>query len=181
MTSLHISPMQWGVLPELHEALPFDETDLACLADLKTVLARHGKLDRFAVQLAHRHFGLGEGEILIEQPDPQARTQHVSVARRGDHPSAIPTTWLFKPESAETEGPAMHLAEGALYCVCVRANDNTDCGGHGKSPVPPEPVQRERQQKRTGNPAEHQAEIERINRDESRHRAGFPVAGHGER
>jgi hypothetical protein len=170
---LYICPTQWSNLPELHDSLPLDDTDLACLADLKTVLARHGKLDRFAVQLAHRHFELAHDEILIEQPDPQARTQHVSVAPRGDHPAVIPTTWLFD------DHPALRLVD-ETYCVCVKAN-GVDCGGHGKSPVPPEPVRRERQQKEIGNPAERQAEIERIDRDESRYRTGFPVAGHGQR
>jgi hypothetical protein len=173
MDGLSIRPTQWGKLPELRDSLPLDDTDLACLADLKTVLARHGKLDRFAVQLAHRHFELAHNEILIEQPELQARTQHVSVARRGDHPAAIPTTWLFDNR------PGLHLVDDT-YCVCVTANGG-DCAGHGKSPVPPEPVRRERQQKEIGNPAERQAEIDRINRDESRYRTGFPVAGHGRR
>jgi hypothetical protein len=169
---LCIRPMQWGELPELHEAMPLDLSDLACLADLKTVLARHGKLDRFAVQLAHRHFGVGEGEILVEQPDPQSRTQLVSVARHGDHPSSIPTTWLFD------DSPALHLVDD-VYCVCVKAN-GVDCDGHGKSPVPPEPVLRERRQEEIGNPTDKQAEIDRINRERPPPYEG-PVAGHGKR
>ena len=63
--------MQWGMLPELHEAWPIDETDLACLADLKAVLCRHGKLDRFAVQIAHRHFELAVHPSL---PPPNPRS-----------------------------------------------------------------------------------------------------------
>jgi hypothetical protein len=173
MSGLHIHPMQWESLPELHEAPPLDDADLACLVDLRDVLARHGKLDRFAVQLAHRHFGLAPDEILIEQPDPAARTQHVTVARRGDHPAAIPTTWLFE------EGPALSLSD-AVYCVCVRVRDGDNCAAHGKSGAPSPVAQRERQQKEQGNPADRRAEIERINRDENRHRGGFPVAGHGE-
>lgn len=39
-------------------------------------------------------------------------------------------------------------------------------------------AQREQAQKEAGNPKEKQAEAERINRDEARHRGGFPVAGH---
>jgi hypothetical protein len=42
-------------------------------------------------------------------------------------------------------------------------------------------AQREQAQKAAGNPKEKQAEAERISRDEGRYRAGFPVAGHGER
>ena len=43
-----------------------------------------------------------------------------------------------------------------------------------KSPM----AQREQAQKEAGDPKEKQAEAERISRDEGRHRAGFPVAGH---
>ena len=41
-------------------------------------------------------------------------------------------------------------------------------------------AQREQADKAAGNPAERQAEAERISRDDARHRGGFPVAGHGE-
>jgi hypothetical protein len=143
MDGLSIRPMQWSQLPELSEALPLDDTDLACLADLKAVLARHGKLERFAVQLAHRHFDLAEAEILIERPDHIARTQHVSVALNGDYPDAIPTTWLFE------EGPALSLSD-AIYCVCVRVRNGDNCAAHGKSPVPSKIAQRERSERERG-------------------------------
>jgi hypothetical protein len=51
-------------------------------------------------------------------------------------------------------------------------------GQHGpehKTPV----AQREISQKDQGNPKDRQAEQERINRDNGKHQAGFPVAGHG--
>jgi hypothetical protein len=41
-------------------------------------------------------------------------------------------------------------------------------------------ARRERSQKETGNPAERQTEQQRIAREESLYRHGFPVAGHGE-
>jgi hypothetical protein len=179
MTRLEIQPMQWQDLPELHATLPLDETDLVCLAELKAVLARHGKLDRFAVQLAHRHFDLAADEILVEQPDPEARTQHVSVGRRGDYPVAIPTTWLFSSASEpDLDRPALKLSD-AIYCVCARPNE-VDCSGHAHSSTPPPATQRERSQKEIGNPAERQTEQERIHRERSRYERGFPVAGHGE-
>jgi hypothetical protein len=160
---LAIRPMQWATLPELGNAGPIDESDQACLEEVRALLARHGKLDRFALHLAHRHFLLGPDEILIEHPDPDGRTQHVSVARRGNHPDAVPTTWLFD------EGPALHLSN-AVYCVCVSTPfSGGGCARHGKSSTPSEIQQR--------NEA---IESRRISEDKARYRRGFPVAGHGE-
>ena len=88
--------MQWTGLADLPDVPPVDDGDLDCLAEIRDVLARHGKLNRFAVHLAHRHFALGPDEILIERPDPDGRTQHVTVGRLADEPDARPTTWLFE-------------------------------------------------------------------------------------
>ena len=73
--TLSIAPMQWTGLADLHDVPPVDGSDLDCLAEIRDILARHGKLRRFAVHLAHRHFALGPDEILIERPDPDGRTQ----------------------------------------------------------------------------------------------------------
>jgi hypothetical protein len=155
-----IQPMQWAALPELQNAPLLDDADMACLAELRDVLARHGKLQRFAVHLAHRHFDLGEGEVLIERPDPDGRTQHVTVGRLDDEPDARPTTWLFD------EGPALHMTN-AVYCVCVgSAQSPESCVRHGKSSSPGEAAIKE-----------DQAKHERIQREEGEVR-NKPVAGH---
>jgi hypothetical protein len=108
-----------------------------CLEELRDVLARHRKLRRFAIHLAHRHFVLGPGEILIERPDPDRRTQHVTVGRLDEEPEARPTTWLFE------EGPALRLSE-AVYCICVSDPNKTEaCIRHGKSRTPAAAHQKE--------------------------------------
>lgn len=157
---LVIRPLQWAALPELHDAPPLDAADLACLQELRDVLARHGKLERFAVHLAPRHFTLAADEILVERPDPDGRTQHVIVARRGDAPDARPTTWLFD------DGPDLRLAE-AVYCVCLSDPVyQAGCVRHGKSESP-------------GTHAENEERVkeERIRREDAIVRER-PVAGH---
>ena len=62
---------------------------------------------------------LGPDEVLIERPDPDGRTQHVTVGRLDDAPEALPTTWLFE------EGPELRLSD-AVYCVCVSDPNKTD-------------------------------------------------------
>jgi hypothetical protein len=119
MPELVIRPLQWETLPPLHEAPALDETDMACLADLRAVLQRHGKLNRFAVHLAHKHFDLAPGE------EPMAR----------------PTTWIFK------EGPALRLSD-AVYCVCVSDPNKTDsCVKHGRSSSPGQAHQKDERAK----------------------------------
>jgi hypothetical protein len=68
------------------------------------------------------------------------------------------------------EGPAPGPGEGGNPAERTGNDDY-------KSPG----AQRENSQKEAGDPKEKQAEAERINREEGRHRGGFPVAGHGER
>lgn len=161
--SLSIQPMQWAVLPELHDAAELDGGDLDCLRDVRDVLARHGKLLRFALHLAHRHFELGPDEILIERPDPDGRTQHVTVGRLSDAPDARPTTWLFD------DAPAFHLSD-ALYCVCVSDPNKTDaCVRHGRSRSPG-----------AGHQRDESAKERRISEDRGRHERGFPAGGHGD-
>jgi hypothetical protein len=155
--------MQWTGLADLHDVPPVDGSDLDCLAEIRDILARHGKLRRFAVHLAHRHFALGPDEILIERPDPDGRTQHIGVGRLSDEPDARPTTWLFEP------GREL-LLSSAVYCVCVSdPNQTSACVRHGKSRSPGDAFQKE-EDVRKRRIADENAEYER----------GFPVAGHDE-
>lgn len=117
--SLIVQPLQWETLPELHETPDLDDSDTACMAEIRAVLERHGKLDRFALHLIHRHFDLAPGEVLIERPDPDARTQHVSVGRLDNEPLARPTTWIFGSDGAN------------VVCACVpTADSSTGCFTH---------------------------------------------------
>ena len=161
--NLSILPMQWTGLADLPDVPPVDDRDLDCLAEIRDVLARHGKLNRFAVHLAHRHFVLGPDEILIERPDPDGRTQHVTVGRLADEPDARPTTWLFIPEHEM-------LLSDAVYCVCVSDPNRTDaCIRHGKSSSPGGASQRDEATKQR-----------RIAEEKAAYDRGFPVAGHDE-
>jgi hypothetical protein len=161
--AISIRPMQWADLPELHQAPPLEESDLECLEEIRAVLARHGKLARFALHLAHRHFDLAPGEILIERPDPDGRSQHVTVGRLDDESEARPTTWLFE------EGPELRLSD-AVYCVCVSDPNKTDaCIRHGKSRSPGAAHQRD-----------DAAKQQRISEDMGRHERGFPAGSHNE-
>lgn len=161
-SSISIQPMQWTALPDLGDTLPLDDTDHACMMELRAVLARHGKLGRFALHLAHRHFDLAAGEVLIERSDPEGRAQTVTVGRLDDVGEAVPTTWLL-------DTPPDMLASGVgIYCVCVVDAAKTDaCSRHGKSGSPGE-----------GAAKEEAVKQRRIAEDKAKYERGGPVAGH---
>ena len=52
---------------------PLNDEDADCIAELKAVLTRHGKLDRFGVMLLHRHFAISATEFLVESCDETTR------------------------------------------------------------------------------------------------------------
>lgn len=164
LVPLVIQPLQWSSLPELHDVNPLDASDHACMTELAAVLAKHGKLNRFALHLAHRHFDLDGGEVLIERSDHDARTQRIEVGRLDQIADAVPTTWLLNT------APDMLAAE-AIYCVCVADTvKTTACSRHGKSSSP-------------GEAALHQEAVlnRRIAEDKAKYERGFPVAGHDPR
>ena len=108
-TRLTISAMQWTRVADLRDVAPLNDADLACMRELRDVLARHGRLDRFALHLVHRHFALAAHEVLVEISDPQARVQRLSVHPRASPElvDAVPTTWTLAGGHAE------------VHCVCA--------------------------------------------------------------
>lgn len=157
MPELIIRPLQWSALPPFEDVPELDDSDMACLDDVRAVLARHGKLRRFAVHLAHSHFDLAEGEVLIERPDPDGRTQHISVGRLDAEPTARPTTWIFDEIGCSP----------ALVCPIVDGANGKHLG-KAVSTDAPSPVTQEEQAVRQ----------KRIDRERAFNESGHPVAGH---
>lgn len=156
-TPLVIRPMQWAALPDLDEAAPLDASDRACMVELAAVLARHGKLDRFALHLAHKHFDLAAGEVLVERSDPDSRSQQVTVERLDQLEHVAPTTWLLHDD------PEPLAAGPHMYCVCIVPPVASACARHGKSPSPSEGTSKEWADKARGI-AERNAQYERGSR-----------------
>jgi hypothetical protein len=100
MGELTIRPLQWSRLKDLRDVAPLDAADLACLAELRAVLARHGRLERFAVHLLHKHFELRDDEVLLETSDRTRREHRLRVAHRDSAAArhATPTTWVLDRE-----------------------------------------------------------------------------------
>lgn len=115
MTKLAIVPMQWANTKDLFDCAPISEADITCMKDVRAVLEKHGKLDRFALHLIHKHFDIAGDEILVEYSDASRREQFFRVEKANSETAkqATPTTWTL-------EG-----MEPMAYCVCA-----TRQGGH---------------------------------------------------
>jgi hypothetical protein len=105
---------------DLDEVPPLDDADLDCMNELRDVLARHGRLGRFALQLVHKHFDLGPHEVLVETSDPATREQRLRVQPRDRLATldAVPTAWLLG-----ADGPA-------VVCVCANRGGEGHRGRH---------------------------------------------------
>ena len=120
MENLAIRPMQWAKLPDLHDCPPLASDDMDCMKDVREVLAKHNKLDRFALHLIHKHFEIADDEILVEYNDANEREQFFKVEKRDSEVmnNAIPTTWTLEN------------IEPMAHCVCAYRPGQGHLGRH---------------------------------------------------
>jgi hypothetical protein len=120
MSRITIAPLQWARLQDLRDLEPLDAADVACMRELRDVLARHGRLGRFALHLLHKHFELGADEVLVEYSDPATREQWLRVEARASAAlrDAIPTTWRL-----DADRPL-------VACVCAVRAEQGHLGRH---------------------------------------------------
>jgi hypothetical protein len=101
-------------LKDIEEVEPLCEGDRACMEELRAVLQKHGRLDRFGVTLLHAHFPVGEDEVLVETCDSEARELHLRVLPSDEvkHGRIMETAWRL------TDGASVT----GCYTACVFAN-----------------------------------------------------------
>ena len=88
-----VSP--WNRLKDIHDVEPIGTEDHACLAEIREVLNRHGKRERFGVALLHKHFDLAHDEMLVEETDVEARTLTIKPIATSEAPATIQTIWML--------------------------------------------------------------------------------------
>jgi hypothetical protein len=111
MEMIRLVPTMWAEFPHIAEVEPLGDQDRAVLEEIRAVLAKHDALNRFGINLIHRHFGLQEGEVALEMTDTDSRRQVVEVRPESEVVGAanvIATQWVFG-----TKGEGM---ECKLYC-----------------------------------------------------------------
>ncbi len=92
---LEVAPMQWADLKKLKDVEPINDGDLECMAEVREVLKKHGKRERFGVALLHKHFEMTDGEVLLEDTDDEARELNIKPVQREAAGKSVPTVWML--------------------------------------------------------------------------------------
>jgi hypothetical protein len=82
MSSIVLESMQWSELDHIADVRPIDDSDAACLEDIRAVLTKHNCLDRFGVTLLHSHFDVADDEMMLETTDLDRREHLVRPVKR---------------------------------------------------------------------------------------------------
>lgn len=103
MATSQMTALQWRDIPHIDQIGKISPEDHECLEEIRNVLARHHRLEKFGIALLHHHFDLDETEILVESVDPHARTLSAKVVPRAqvDLLNSIETLWRFGPIEGE--------------------------------------------------------------------------------
>jgi hypothetical protein len=114
--------------------LELDRHDLECFAEVRDVLARHGRLDRFGIVLLHRHFDIADDERLVETTDVNERVQTVRVHKAESLAGVktIDTAWRLHPEGVEAmaecivtcHGPSTQFCEEQKHSTVKKSDDD---------------------------------------------------------
>jgi len=106
-----VTPVQWAGSKDLHEVSPINGSDYACLAEIRDVLRKHRKQDRFGVALLHKHFDLDKDEVLMESSDPRSRVLTIKPTRRAEIGETIATMWMLR------DGDHEHMLDCQQHCA----------------------------------------------------------------
>lgn len=98
-----VSPVQWAELRDIDDVEPLNDSDAACLAEVREVLAHHGRLQRFGIALLHSHFELAPDEVLLESSDEQERTLTLRPTTIEEaSKTGVGTVWMLREGNSTT-------------------------------------------------------------------------------
>ncbi len=124
MRPLTINSLQWSTLLDIDDVKPIDESDSVCLEEIRDVLERHDRLDRFGVTLLHKHFDLGDDEILLETTDVGQREHWIRPVSQS----------ALRDAGIEARTTMVSFDKDGYRQVCVCSQDNSGhTGGHAST------------------------------------------------
>jgi hypothetical protein len=110
-SSIVVAPLQWSHLQDIDDIRPLNDGDSDCLVEIREVLKKHGKLDRFGVALLHSHFKLAADEVMLETTDEESRTLITRPVRQSEAGNNnIGTIWMLQ------EGDVATMSWCRKYC-----------------------------------------------------------------
>lgn len=124
MNVLKIAPIQWSTLKDISDVKPLNDGDTDCFVEIREVLRKYDKLERFGVALLHSHFDLADDEIMLESSDEESRTLVTTAVKQANAgTSNIGTVWMLR------EGDATTMSWCRSYCKA----QSTHWGSHRKA------------------------------------------------
>ncbi|WP_157815946.1 hypothetical protein [Spirosoma pollinicola] len=94
--TLEATATQLSELTDIHDVEPLNDSDYNCLAEVRDVLKKHGRQERFGVTLLHKHFDLASDEVLVEYTDVASRVQTIKPEKKGSALlNTIETNWIL--------------------------------------------------------------------------------------
>lgn len=91
--TLTVAPTQWGRYKDIKDVEPLNDSDLECLAEVRDVLKKYGKRERFGVALLHKHFEMSADEQLVEYTDAETRVLTIKPVKRDEAGQTFGTIW----------------------------------------------------------------------------------------
>ena len=111
MNTLTLAPLQWSELKDIDDVKPLNDGDTDCLVEIRDVLKKHGKMERFGVALLHSHFDMASDEIMLESTDEDGRaliSKPIKESEAGDN--KVGTIWMLR------EGDVTTMSWCRKYC-----------------------------------------------------------------
>ena len=108
------------ILPDIDAVEPLAAEDELCLQEVREVLDKHNRLNRFGITLLHSHFPVSDDETLVEECDEANRTLTIKPVK---------TTSLAQVKLVETN---WILTNYTPVLKCTQVCAKSDNGGHNK-------------------------------------------------
>ena len=82
MSEVVLNALQWSSLEYIDDVRPIDDSDAACLEEIRLVLAKYGNLSRLGIALLHSHFRLADDEMMLETTNVGQREHWVRPVKK---------------------------------------------------------------------------------------------------
>jgi hypothetical protein len=129
--TIRLVGLEFASRRELCGVSPINDCDSNILANLRQILARHGKSQRFGIRLLHDPLKLN-GCVLLESCDPTNRvlTCRITTTHDPDFRQSIPTTFSWKEAASRNETDLVVAMTCESSCWVATSCESDPHDGH---------------------------------------------------